>query len=99
MSKIGISPDEARHLVGQQSSNTDEVRAHMRTIDNLINSLASATYVSETTNALRTKWETETKPQFEKVINRAETAQAGTNSAVDHQLATQGSHAGAISAI
>jgi hypothetical protein len=97
--KIGISPDEARHLVSQQGQNTDEMRSHVRTIDNLINSLASSTYVSETTAALRMKWESETKPQFEKVIARSETAQAGTNSAVDHQLATQGHNASSIQAI
>lgn len=99
MAKIGIAPDEARHLVGKQSSLTDQLRAQLRTIETHVASLAHATYVSETTQALQAKWETETKPQFEKIIARAEAAQHGTNSAVDHQLATQGSGASTIRAI
>jgi len=97
--KIGISPEEARTLVSRQSSLTDELRQHVRNVDSHVASLAGATYVSETTIALRAKWEGETRPQFEKIIARAESAQQGTNSAVDHQLATQGSNASAINAI
>lgn len=97
--KIGISPDEARHLVSQQGATTDELRAHVRTVEAHVTSLAHATYVSETTQALRMKWESETKPQFEKIIARSEAAQAGTNNAVNHQLATQGSGASSIMSI
>lgn len=99
MAKIGITPDEARHLVSRQSSLTDELRQHIRNVDTHVASLAHATYVSETTQALQAKWEGETKPQFEKIIARAEAAQQGTNSAVDHQLSTQSSNASSISAI
>lgn len=96
---IGMSPGEARHLVGKQGSLTDEMRKHVSDIDGHIASLAHANYVSETTQALQAKWESETKPQFMKIIARAEEAQAGTNSGVDHQLATQGSNADAIKAL
>lgn len=99
MAKIGITPDEARHLVRLQSSLTDELRQHVRDVDNHISSLAHVTYISETTQALQAKWESETKPQFEKIIARAEATQQGTLSAVDRQLATQSSNASSISAI
>jgi len=97
--KIGISPDEARHLVAQQGQLTDEIRGHIRTIDTHVDSLAHSTYVSETTAALQMKWQTETKPALEKVIARAEAAQTGTTGAVDHQLATQAHNASSIQAI
>lgn len=99
MTNIGISPDEARHLVSKQSSLTDEMRAHVNNIDGHITSLAHGTYISETTQALQAKWESETKPQFMKIIARAEEAQSGTNSGVDHQLSTQGSNASAIKSL
>jgi hypothetical protein len=99
MTQIGITPDEALHLVGQQGAATDALRNHMRTVEAHINSLASATYVSATTQALRAKWEGETKPQLEKIIARSETAQAGTKSSVAQQMSTQDSNASSISAI
>lgn len=99
MSKIGISPAEARHLVGQQGNNTDDIRGHIATIDTHVNSLAHSTYVSDTTNALAMKWESETKPALEKIVARSEAAQAGTNSAVEHQLATQASNASSIRSV
>lgn len=99
MSQIGISDAEAHHLVGKQGSLTDELRTHIRTVESHVSSLAHSTYVSQTTQALMNKWSSETKPQFEKIIARAEAAQGGTTKAVGHQMSTQESNASAISAI
>lgn len=98
MALIGISEDEARHLVSKMGALTDELRSHVRNIQNHVDSL-TASYVSDTTVALRGKWEGETRPQFEKLAARHEEAQAGTTKAVAHQMSTQGSGAGAIQAI
>lgn len=99
MTQIGITPDEALHLVGQQGAATDALRNHMRTVAAHIDSLAGATYPSAVTQALRAKWEGETRPQLEKIIARSELAQEGTKGGVATQLSTQDSNASSITAI
>jgi uncharacterized protein YukE len=99
MSQIGISPDEALHLVSQQGALTDALRNLISRVENHVNSLAGATYCSETTQALRAKFEGETKPQFQRIIARSEDAQNATVSCVNMQMATQGDGAGKLNAI
>lgn len=96
--KIGISPAEATHLVSQQSAATDQIRNQLRTIGNFVDSLASASYVSSTTQACRAKFYGDTLQQFEKVLARAENAQAGTIKAMQTQQQNQDSGASAVNA-
>jgi hypothetical protein len=99
MGLVGQSEAEAIHLVGQQATHTDQLRAHVRTLGSTVESLAHATYVSATTQALAAKFETETRPQFEKAIAHSEASQEGTKQAVAMFSATQNDGAASINSI
>ena len=99
MGLVGQSEAEAIHLVGQQATHTDQLRAHVRTLGSTVESLAHATYVSATTQALAAKFETETRPQFDKAIAHSEASQEGTKEVVGRQAATQNDGAASINSI
>mgnify|MGYP000849897443 FL=1 len=96
MSHVDVAPDEARALVGKLNALVEEFRSQTRTISTQVGEIAGANYVSETTHALQNRWEGETLPQFQKIFNRVEEANRGTNTGVDTSMDIQGSAGAAI---
>lgn len=96
MGSVAIAPEDALKICDALQTHTDEMRAALGRIGNSIGDLQAHSYISETMDAFQGKFEGESRPQLEKVLNIANQAVAGTREVIRVQLERQASGAAAV---
>lgn len=96
MGSVAIGPEAALKICDSLQSRTDEMRGALGRIGNSIGDLQAHSYISETMDAFQGKFESESRPQLEKVLNIADAAVAGTREVIRVQLERQASGAAAV---
>ncbi len=95
-SLVGIGPAEALSLCDTLQTHTDTMRGALSRIGDKVLDLQSHNYISDTMDAFQGKYESESKPQLEKVFNTADAAVQGTREVVRVQLERQAQGANAV---
>lgn len=99
MAVVGIDYDAAQAKCTMLEHDIDEFRAQLNSIGTSLSQLTHADYISATMDAFQAKFDTESRPQMEKIIARAQSAVDGTRKVIEAQRARQETEGAAVNRI